>query len=191
MIRLRSLSALLAAMPLAAMLVSPAYSAGASAPLVAQPPARAAFPVYTAAAPTTLGPWATCDVQLAGARRGAAVALLRVPVALTQAQQETGLRVSTGGGVRVMLFTWPRAAVMPFWMQGVPQALTVAFFASNGAISRVTAMAPNTTTRHLPPGPAVAALEAPTPLLEAIGIGPGALFRVTHCPIPALVPFAD
>lgn len=146
----------------------------------------------TAAAPSALGPWQTCDVYFTGPDAGQRSPVFRrVPVALRADQQHAGLKVAASDGVALMLFAWHKPGFRPFWMQHVALPLSVAFIAPDGLVLGIEAMPPNSTAWHWSTAPIVAALEASTPLFAKVGVKQGAKLHTRHCVVPVLQQFAE
>lgn len=88
-----------------------------------------------------------------------------VAVADDAAERARGLMgVVDLGGHRGMLFVFPEDTTASFWMKGTPLPLDVAFFAADGSLVGVVAMAPCTADpcpAYRAPGPYRFALEVP------------------------------
>ena len=75
-----------------------------------------------------------------------------------------------------MLFVFPSAEVLTFWMSNTPLPLSVAFLDASGVILNVADMAPfDEETFHPSDGPALYALEVHQGWFKAHGIRPGQL----------------
>ena len=74
-----------------------------------------------------------------------------------------------------MLFVYPRAQPLAFWMKNTPLDLDIGFFDSQGRLLNIEAMtAYDEVTRHRSQGPARYALETPRDWFARNGIQPGA-----------------
>ena len=77
-----------------------------------------------------------------------------------------------------MLFVYPRAQPLAFWMKNTPLDLDIGFFDSQGRLLNIEAMiAYDEVTRHRSQGPARYALETPRDWFSRNAIQPGARLR--------------
>ena len=77
-----------------------------------------------------------------------------------------------------MLFVYPRAQPLAFWMKNTPLDLDIGFFDSQGRLLNIEAMtAYDEVTRHRSRGPARYALETPRDWFARNAIQPGARLR--------------
>lgn len=99
-------------------------------------------------------------------------------VAATVEQRATGLmnRFSLRNDAG-MVFVFPRAEPLGFWMKNTYVPLSIAFIDSDGRILNIEDMAPQTETTHWSRGPALFALEMRKGWFRDRGIAPGDLVR--------------
>lgn len=106
--------------------------------------------------------------------------LREVRLAETQEQQLRGLSgqryVESG-----MLFTFPRAQKLVFWMRDTPTALSVGFFDHNGVLFQIEDMRPNSSENHFSSKPAKDALELAQGQFQALGLGLGSQIIRRDC----------
>jgi uncharacterized protein len=99
---------------------------------------------------------------------------LVVEIAAQPVQRERGLMfrsaLPSDGG---MLFVFPEAAELSFWMKHTSLPLSIAFVGGDGHILNIEDMQPFDTTLHRSAGPARAALEGPKGWFAERGIAPG------------------
>ena len=74
-----------------------------------------------------------------------------------------------------MLFVYPAAHRLRFWMKNTPLPLSIAFIAEDGSILNIADMQPGTTSHHYSAGNARYALEMNRGWFAAHGIRPGAM----------------
>ena len=72
-----------------------------------------------------------------------------------------------------MLFVFPQAGRLSFWMKNTPLPLSIAFIAADGAIINIEEMQPNTTDTHSAQGDALYALEMNKSWFAKNGVKPG------------------
>ena len=72
-----------------------------------------------------------------------------------------------------MLFVFPKAGRLSFWMKNTPLPLSIAFIAADGAILNIEEMQPNTTNVHSAQGDALYALEMNKSWFAKNGVKPG------------------
>ena len=72
-----------------------------------------------------------------------------------------------------MLFVFPKAGRLSFWMKNTPLPLSIAFIAADGAIINIEEMQPNTTDTHSAQGDALYALEMNKSWFAKNGVKPG------------------
>lgn len=82
------------------------------------------------------------------------------PVATTMALQDEGL-MGVRHPARPMLFVFPQAASVAFWMENTPAPLTGAWVGAANTVIGHWHGVPNTNTQHLPPAPVIAVVEYP------------------------------
>ncbi len=100
--------------------------------------------------------------------------LLRLRVAATAQQQETGLmNIKQLDPDTGMIFVWSQPVLESFWMENTYIPLTVAFLSPNGTIQEMQDMQPLTTTYHTPLLPYQYAIEANLGFFAANGIQVG------------------
>lgn len=88
------------------------------------------------------------------------VVLIRLEVATTEQQRETGLMFRTSlDPDSGMLFSWTAPVLEAFWMENTYIPLTIAFLSADGRIQEMQDMAPLTTTYHMPAQPYQYAIE--------------------------------
>ncbi|MGH2447983.1 MAG: DUF192 domain-containing protein [Chloroflexota bacterium] len=97
--------------------------------------------------------------------------LLRLEVADTEAERETGLmnRASLDADSG-MVFVWQQLSEDAFWMQNTEIPLSVAFLSQSGKILAIDEMQPETTTLHFSPQPYWSAIEVNEGYFEQHGI---------------------
>ena len=82
-----------------------------------------------------------------------------------------------------MLFVFPRAGRVNFWMKNTPLPLSIAFIDAEGAILNIEEMQPHTTAAHHPSGQVLYALEMPSGWFIKKGIKPGnRIENLAHIP---------
>lgn len=100
--------------------------------------------------------------------------LLRLTVASTEPQRETGLmyvrRLDPDSG---MIFVWPTLTLESFWMENTYIPLTVAFLSPDGTIQQLLDMQPLTAILHTPALPYQYAIEVNQGFFAAHGIRTG------------------
>ena len=97
-----------------------------------------------------------------------------VEVARTEAKRELGLMHRRKIGAREgMLFVFDSDQHLSFWMKDTHTALSIAFITSEGRISEIMEMAPDTLDLHTPREPATMALEMPAGWFGRAGVKPG------------------
>ncbi|MDD4937140.1 MAG: DUF192 domain-containing protein [Acidiphilium sp.] len=145
-------------------------------------------PALSYAEPLPATNWLRCDIVFhnhsANMSAPAYAQLLNVPVADTAAKQQRGLSGRLTFGTPVMLFNWPDARRRPFWMNGTTVPLSVAFIDSNGYVTQIDAMQPNTNMFHWSDKPAQAALEAAPAVFTEYGIAVGSRLQAQQCSGP-------
>ncbi len=72
-----------------------------------------------------------------------------------------------------MLFVFPEAGRLSFWMKNTPLPLSIAFIAADGTILNIEEMQPNTTNTHSAQGDALYALEMNKSWFAKNGVKPG------------------
>lgn len=111
---------------------------------------------------------------------GVAKATVDVDVARTPADRERGL---TGTrwlpADRGMLFLFPKAAMWPFWMKGVPTSLGIAFLNEASEVIATRVMRANDATVVQPPVPVRSAVEVSVLFLRA-HVRVGDLIRIVR-----------
>jgi uncharacterized membrane protein (UPF0127 family) len=114
-------------------------------------------------APVAAGPLPTADVslpQLVITNSAGSLLHLYVEIADTPEKQETGLMHRTAlAADQGMLFVFPGATTIPFWMRDTLLPLSIAFIAGDGTIVDIQDMQPLDETLHNPARPYVYALE--------------------------------
>jgi uncharacterized membrane protein (UPF0127 family) len=99
---------------------------------------------------------------------------LQVEIAAQPVQRERGLMFRSAlpadGG---MLFVFPEATELAFWMKHTSLPLSIAFVGGDGRIVNIEDMQPFDTTLHRSAGPARAALEVSQGWFAERGIAPG------------------
>jgi uncharacterized membrane protein (UPF0127 family) len=147
-----------------------------------------AQPAWSYAEPLPARSWLRCDIvfynQDAGTGAPAEAQLRNVPVADMLAKQQRGLSGKLTPGTPMMLFSWPDARRRPFWMNGTPVALAVAFIDSSGEVTQIDAMQPNTNRFHWSDKPVQAALEAAPAVFTEEGIRVASRLQVQQCSGP-------
>ncbi|MGI8824045.1 MAG: DUF192 domain-containing protein [Chloroflexota bacterium] len=79
------------------------------------------------------------------------VVLIKLAVAATEAQQETGLmNIHTLDPDSGMIFVWKQAVHESFWMENTYVPLSIAFLSSSGVVQEIQDMQPLTTDLHTP-----------------------------------------
>ncbi len=82
-----------------------------------------------------------------------------------------------------MLFVFEKTGRYIFWMKDTPLPLSIAFIASDGAITNIAEMRPNTTDHHSANGDVLYALEMNSGWFARNGIKPGdRVLGVQHLP---------
>lgn len=116
-----------------------------------------------------------CDVEFSNSG-----ALRSVPVARTLAQQSKGLSGvdDVGNG---MLFVFPEAGNLVFWMKGTRVPLSIAFISSGGEILRIQDMEPFSEKYHFSGKPALMALEVRQGVFSQLGVKAGDSLKVLKC----------
>jgi uncharacterized membrane protein (UPF0127 family) len=116
--------------------------------------------------------------------RSGDIVLVRLEIAATAQQQETGLMyrksLDADSG---MIFVFDRPVQDSFWMENTYIPLTVAFLDANGRIMETQDMAPLTTTGHTPSAPYMYALEVNQGFLAGHGIEVGDQIQL-HLKLP-------
>jgi len=106
--------------------------------------------------------------------------IANIPQATTIKQMARGLsnlkEVDNG-----MLFTWPDDDNRTFWMKDTYVPLSVAFIDSNGEVTQISDMSPNTEVHHVSLMPVREGLELPAGRFEQLGIGVGSKLVNRHC----------
>jgi uncharacterized membrane protein (UPF0127 family) len=101
-------------------------------------------------------------------------AVLLVEVAVTDAEQERGLMfrsdVPVGTG---MLFLYPSARELSFWMKNTYVPLSLAYLDDGYVITQIEDMEPLAEESHASDGTARAVLEVPQGWFESVGVVPG------------------
>jgi len=102
-----------------------------------------------------------------------------VPVARTQAEQSRGLsnRDDIGPG---MLFAWPDARPVSFWMKDTFVPLSIGFFDASGVLFSIQDMAPQSLKTHPSVLPALHALELKQGDFQRFGLTLGTRLQI-HC----------
>ena len=72
-----------------------------------------------------------------------------------------------------MLFVFPKAGRLSFWMKNTLIPLSVAFISADGTILNIEQMQPDTTVKHFAHGNALYALEMHRDWFAEMGIAPG------------------
>jgi len=108
---------------------------------------------------------------------------ITVEVADTHESREKGLMYRTElPGNHGMLFVYPRAFPLSFWMKNTPLPLDIAFIDRSGFIIDIQSMQAMSTDSHRAPSPVPYALEMKRDWFEANGVEVGD--RVTGLPSP-------
>lgn len=143
----------------------------ATPPAPSSPPATNSPPVSIPNAVATATP--TQNHLLIRKRDGTFVSLT-VEVADTPKAQATGLSgrdiLAPDAG---MLFVFPSAAPIEFWMHGTSIPLSIAFVDDNRRIIDLQEMQPETDDHHVPPGPIRYAIEANQGFFSRAGVTVG------------------
>jgi len=102
-----------------------------------------------------------------------------VPVARTQAEQSRGLsnRDDIGPG---MLFAWPNARPVSFWMKDTFVPLSIGFFDASGVLFSIQDMMPQSLKTHPSVLPTLYALELNQGDFQRLGLALGTRLQV-HC----------
>jgi uncharacterized protein len=102
------------------------------------------------------------------------VILLRLAVAITEQQKETGLmNIKTLDPDSGMIFAWTQPTSGSFWMENTYVPLTVAFLGQDGTIHETQDMQPLTQTLHTPVAPYLYAVEMNQGFFSQNGIKSG------------------
>lgn len=100
--------------------------------------------------------------------------LLRLQVASTEQQRETGLmNITNLDSDSGMIFVWPAPVLESFWMKDTNVALTVAFLSADGVIQETQDMAPLSLDLHTPKQPYSYAIEVKAGFFAATAIRVG------------------
>jgi uncharacterized membrane protein (UPF0127 family) len=106
--------------------------------------------------------------------RSGDIVLVRLEIAATPQQQETGLMyrkaLDPDSG---MIFVWDQPVQDSFWMENTYIPLTVAFLDANGRMMETQDMQPLTTAGHMPKAPYMYALEVNQGFFAAHGVEVG------------------
>jgi uncharacterized membrane protein (UPF0127 family) len=106
--------------------------------------------------------------------RSGDIVLVRLEIAATAQQQETGLMYrKTLDPDSGMIFVWDQPVQDSFWMENTYIPLTVAFLDATGRVMETQDMEPLTTTPHTPNAPYTYALEVNQGFFAAHGIEVG------------------
>lgn len=140
-------------------------------PTPSTPPATFSPPASIPTAAATATP--TQNHLLIRKRDGTTVSLT-VEVAYTPEAQATGLsgRASLAPAAG-MLFIFPSAAPIEFWMHGTPLPLAIAFVDNNRRIIDLQEMQAESDVHHVPPGPIRYAIEANRGFFTRSGVSIG------------------
>lgn len=77
-----------------------------------------------------------------------------------------------------MLFLFPQARILSFWMRNTRIPLSIAFL-RNGSITSIQDLVPLDERHALSPGPADSALEMPRGWFDAAGVKVGSRIQIT------------
>jgi len=121
----------------------------------------------------------TSDMQRCDLSFSNGLVLRDVPVARTQAEQSRGLsnRDDIGPG---MLFAWPDARPVSFWMKDTFVPLSIGFFDASGVLFSIQDMMPQSLKTHPSVLPALHALELQQGDFQRLGIALGTRLQI-HC----------
>jgi uncharacterized membrane protein (UPF0127 family) len=100
---------------------------------------------------------------------------LQAEVARSDPERQRGLmsRRDLAGGDRGMLFLFPRAKILSFWMKNTPSPLSIAFLEEDGTIVEIDDMRPFDLETTMSSRPLRCALEMPQGWFERNGVKPG------------------
>jgi len=119
------------------------------------------------------------DMQRCDLAFSTGLVLSDVPVARTQDEQSRGLskRDDIGPG---MLFAWPNARPVSFWMKDTFVPLSIGFFDASGVLFSIQDMTPQSLKAHPSVLPALHALELRQGDFQRLGIALGTRLQL-HC----------
>jgi len=119
------------------------------------------------------------DMQHCDLAFSTGLVLSDVPVARTQDEQSRGLskRDDIGPG---MLFAWPNARPVSFWMKDTFVPLSIGFFDASGVLFSIQDMTPQSLKAHPSVLPALHALELRQGDFQRLGIALGTRLQI-HC----------
>jgi len=105
-----------------------------------------------------------------------------VPVARTQTEQSRGLsnRSDIGSG---MLFSWPNARPVSFWMKDTFVPLSIGFFDAAGVLFSIQDMTPQSLKTHPSVLPTLHALEMNQGDFQRLGLALGTRLSLDDCPL--------